>query len=143
MWPLHPATSRRTSNLLFIDLDEPATAALAEQLATRGAHVYFTASPHVGKRLSQEHYFDLVVIDSRLAADGRNKPALPDVIAREGHRCVVLSVADDRNALPNCGQTVRGAIIRPLDANRILQLALDVIDNASFDGYKHHLDVVR
>ena len=141
MWLARQSATQRPSNVLIIDQDEAATSALSAQLAARGTNVFYTSAAHVGRRLSQEHYFDLVVVDSRIGAEV--EPPLWETIARDGHRCVVLSVPDPCDRLPALALTVRGGLRRPLDANRVHLLAIEVAANASFDSYKHHLDVVR
>lgn len=125
--------------MLLIDLDELSTAALAQSLASRGAHVFFTAAPHVARRLSQECYFDLVVIDDRL--DGEAHPSLADVIARDGHRCVVLSVGAERRALQTGEITVRGGIRRPLEAERVFTLSVVAGQDGRYEEIRRFLDL--
>lgn len=110
-------------------------------MAARGAQVFFTAAAHVGRRLSQEYYFDLVVVDERI--DRETSPPLSDQLARDGHRCVVLSVAPDRTAVEADSITMRGALRRPLDADRVFDLSVEVVRDASVDRLRALLDLPR
>lgn len=138
MWSGRKAAPQRPHTVLLIDRDEVATASLAQQLSAQGSHVFYTSAAHVGRRLSQEHYFDLVIVDERIANE--SVPPLSEVISRDGHRCVVLSVPQDCTTLD---PSVRGALRRPLDADRVTHLAVDVVRNGSFEGYRHLLDVTH
>lgn len=141
MWKSRKTTPQRAGCILLVDLDEEGTGALAERLAARGIQVFFTAAPHVGRRLSQEYYFDLVVVDERL--DHETSPPLSDVIARDGHRCVVLSVPPERHAIEAEAITVRGALRRPLEADRLFELSVEAARDASTERLRRLLDLVR
>lgn len=139
MWPGRKS-SQRPSTILLVDADEAAAANLAHELGSRGSHVFYTATAHVGRRLSQEHYFDLVLVDDRI--DRQTIPPLSQMIAREGHRCVVLTVGAEQRTFAASELTVRGAVRRPLSADRIHSLAVDVVRDSNLECWRHHLDLV-
>lgn len=114
---------------------------MAQRMAARGAQVFFTATAHVGRRLSQEYYFDLVIVDERI--DRETSPPLSDILARDGHRCVVLSVAPNREPVAAEAITMRGALRRPLDPDRIFDLSVEVVVDASADRLRALLDGPR
>lgn len=141
MWSGKKPTTQRPGTVLLIDADEPSTAALAQRLGDLGVNVFYTAASHVGRRLSQEHYFDLVVVDTTI--DRETQPHLSELIARDGHRCVVLSVPAGQRDFQAEEHSVRGALHRPLGAERIQRLAAEVVRNGNFDGYREMLDLTR
>lgn len=138
MWKERKPTPQRAGCVLIIDQDEPATAPLARDLARLGMQVFYTAAAHVGRRLSQEYFFDLVVVDDRL--DAQTQPCLSDVVARDGHRFVVLSFPDAREPAAMTSPPRRAGVRRPLNAERLFNLSVEVARNASAEQLRRWLD---
>ena len=125
MWLTRKLGWQRQPTVLLVDDDEQATAALAERLGLDGLHVFWTRFPEVALRLSTEHYFDVVILDVRLV--GKPRP-MAERLLREGHRCVVLSAPGE--GWPPDGlegdTPLEGALRRPLQADRVASLAIEL-----------------
>jgi DNA-binding NtrC family response regulator len=133
-------SSGRAPTLLIIDSDPALTDTLARELGQEGIHVFWTSAAEVALRLSHEHYFDLVVIDTTLPDDAR---ALADTILRHGHRAIIVSGVAGSFPPPDgrWGQGVSGLVLRPLTCERLLRLISELI--LDVDNFYRELDVLR
>ncbi len=113
--------TQRVATVLVVDADEVAAGELARALSARAVQVFYTTAAEVARRLSQEHLFDLVIVDVDLERE--SYPSLTAALARDRHRCLVLSVPASTTRLPRGDLTVDGALRRPLDADRIVSIA--------------------
>lgn len=139
MWIAKKFAPQRPPTILIIDRSAEETGPLAQLLGREGLHVFWTDAAEVGLRLSREHYFDLVIVD--VETPGADARTLADCIARDGQRCVVFSTLSGSWPPPDghWGQTVKGAVLRPLQAPRVVALVGEVMANP--DNYFTAVDM--
>ncbi len=115
---------------------------LARRLATAGLHVFFTREPEVSLRLSREFFFDVVVVDA--AMQDLDPRSLAEELARDGHRCVVLS--GDAETWPplqgRWGRGIEGALRRPIAVERLALMAQRLAATGDVEAFKRGLDAV-
>lgn len=118
----------------MVEVQEAGTDAFARSLGAAGVHVFWTAAPEVGLRLSREFYYDVVMVDARV--DDCQDLAL--ALARDGHRAIILAAAEpERLRIPS---PLDGALRRPVACDRLARLAGDLARTGDLDAFRGALD---
>jgi hypothetical protein len=126
VWLTRKLGWQRWPTVLLVDSEAEATEQLALALGAEGLHVFWTTAAEVAVRLSQEHFFDLVIID---AAVDDEAGELAGLFVHHGQGVVLLSSAADRwpPLEGQWGRLVEGAFRRPLQPARVQALAVEVV----------------